>query len=144
MKKYLVNDLKTFVLFIILATGSLLLIFLGLQNFENTPNPKFMVLMLFLVFGFMFLLAILGITISTEILVVYDNKIISKRFFKKKIIAYSDIISVEMTTDKGNYAGGIEEGWKITDFYNQTIFVVGIRSRKWCIDFIKQHTNKIV
>ena len=49
-----------------------------------------------------------------------------------------------MTTDKGNYAGGIEEGWKITDFYNQTIFVVGIRSKKWCIDFIKQHTNKIV
>ena len=98
MKKYLINDLKTFVLLIVLAVGSLVLIFLGLQNFENTPNPKFTVLMLFGVFGSMFLLVILGIILSIEILVIYDDKIISKRFFKQKTIAYSDIVSIKIAT----------------------------------------------
>ena len=144
MKKYLINDLKTFVLLIVLAVGSLVLIFLGLQNFENTPNPKFTVLMLFGVFGSMFLLVILGIILSIEILVIYDDKIISKRFLKQKTIAYSDIVSIKIATNKGEYAGGIEDGWMIVDSCDKTIFVVGIQSRKWCIDFIKQHIDKTV
>ena len=144
MKKYLINDLKTFVLLIVLAVGSLVLIFLGLLNSENSPNSKFTILMVFCIFGSMFLLVILGIVLSIEILVVYDDKIISKRFFKQKTIAYSDIVSIKIAANKGEYAGGIEDGWMIVDSCDKTIFVVGIHSRKWCIDFIKQHIDKTV
>lgn len=144
MKKHLINDLKTFILFIVLAMVILFFVFLGLQNSENTPNPQFMVIILFGVFGSMFLLMLLGIIMSMEILVVYDDKIISKRFLKQKTILYSNIVSIEIATEKGEYAGGIEKGWKIMDSCNQTIFLVGVRSRKWYIDFIKQHTNKSV
>jgi len=82
--------------------------------------------------------------VCTEIITIYDDKIVSKKIWKQKEILYADIVCIEEGYDRGAYATGIEEGWKIIDSYNQTIFVVGIRSRKWCVDFIKQHTNKIV
>lgn len=140
MKRSFINDIKTFVLLILINMVFIFIMVLGLINADNRVS----IIINICVWGGVLLLDLFCLTRCTEIIVIYDDKIVSKKIWKQKEILYADIVCIEEAMDRGEYAGGIEEGWKITDSHNQTIFVVGIRSRKWCVDFIKQYINKTI
>lgn len=140
MLRGFINDIKTFLILIFEALFFIFCLFFSLR----TADDRFSIIACICVCGGFLLLVLFCLMVCTEIITIYDDKIVSKKIWKQKEILYADIVCIEEGYDRGAYATGIEEGWKIIDSYNQTIFVVGIRSRKWCVDFIKQHTNKIV
>ena len=79
--------------------------------------------------------------LSTEIIAMEDDKIVSKKLWRQKKILYIDIVRIETGIDTGAYASGMETGWRITDFRNQSIFLVEMKKRKTDIAFIEQRAN---
>ena len=108
----------------------------------TAADDKFSIIASICVFGGFLLLTLFCLLWCTEIISIHDDKIVSKKVWKRKEILYADIVSMEEAYDRGAYATGIETGWKITDSSDQYIFVVAARGRKKDIDFIKQHTRR--
>ena len=133
-----INDVKTFILLIGSLIINILIIFLCFIN------EKIAIIPALCVFGGFFLLGLFCLTIGTEIIIIYDDKIVSKKGWKQKCIMYEYIVSIEETIDRGDYAGLVESGWKIKNSSEQYIFVVEFFGRKKYIDFIKQKANKLL
>ena len=138
MKRYFINDIKTFIMLILVTVSLVFFLFVCLKSADN----KISVISCACVFGGSILLALFCLALCTEIIIIYDDKIVSKKVWKQKKILYTDIMCIEEADDRGTYAGGVETGWKIKNSSEQYIFVVEFFSRKKYIDFIKQKVNK--
>lgn len=138
MKRFFVNDIKTFILLILLTVGSIFCLFFSFKSVDN----KVSIIACACSFGGFILLELFCLALCTEIIIIYDDKIVSKKIWRKKEILYADITCIEEADDSGLYAGGVETGWKIKDSSNQYIFVVDFCGRKKYIDFVKQKVNK--
>lgn len=133
MKKAFINDIKSFIVEILCTAFSIFCFFACLIS--EVGEIALIVTGIFMLFW----LFILSLTI--EVISVDVDKIISKRFWKQKKILYVDIVrieeGIELVLD-----GCAAEGWRITDFQNQTIFLVKTKKRKTDIDFIEQRANQ--
>ena len=131
MKKSFINDIKTFIVEILLTCFFVFIFIWALIGGHETPG-------FFTIFIF---LCIFLLCLSTEIIVMEDDKIISKKFWKQKKILYIDIVRIEEGIELV-WDGCVAEGWRITDFRTQTIFLVETKKRKADIDFIEQRANQ--
>ena len=138
MKRRFINDIKTFIILILLVMA-----FFSCMVWSLTAaDDKFSIIAFICVFGGFLLLTLFCLLCCTEIIIIYDDKIVSKKVWNRKEILYADIVSMEEAYDMGAYATGMETGWKITDSSDQYIFLVSARGRKKDVDFIKQHTRR--
>ena len=132
MKKSFINDIKTFIVEVLL-TCFFVFVFIGCL-IGGHETPGFCTIFIFL--------SVFLLCLSTEIIVMEDDKIISKKFWRQKKILYIDIVCIENGIDIGAHASGMETGWRITDFRNQSIFLVEMKKRKTDIAFIEQRANQ--
>ena len=133
MKKSFINDIKTFIVEILITAFFVYLFFACLIS--ETGKVAL------IVWGIITLLGLFLLSLSTEVITVDVDKIISKKIWKQKKILYIDIVRIEQGLDIV-LDGCAVEGWKITDFRNQSIFLVETKKRKTDIDFIKQCANQ--
>ena len=137
LKRRFINDIKTFIVLILTTMGFIFFMVLSLINLDD----KFSIIVSICVFGGFLLLMLFCLLWCTEIIIIHDDKIVSKKVWKRKEILYADIVSLEEADDRGAYATGMETGWKITDSSDQYIFVVDTWGRKKDIGFIKQRVK---
>ena len=110
MKKSFINDIKTFIVEILITAFFVYLFFACLIS--ETGKVAL------IVWGIITLLGLFLLSLSTEVITVDVDKIISKKIWKQKKILYIDIVRIEQGLDIV-LDGCAVEGWKITDFRNQ-------------------------
>ena len=76
-----------------------------------------------------------------ELIMVYDNKVVSIKVFKRVEIYYSDIVSISEINKDGMGAGGIAPVWEIKSIEEKAIYFVRSKRRKKIIELIKQKSD---
>ena len=135
MKKRYVNDLYTFILFVIACVGFAAFWMLYGISISDKLLPTYSVVIGNLCFGGFFGGSLIYLLLSTEIIIFEEDRIICRKIFKSVEIMYAKIVDIQ-ETDKTVFDLSTLPALKVTDHSEKSICVVLTKRRKKYLDFM--------
>ena len=137
MNKKFLNDVKVLILFI---PGVIFITFCLIASLMSADETAQYIISSVVWGGFDIFIIVSYFLLFFDIISVYDNRVVSRKIFKRSEIFYNKIKSIQEMDKLGLGGGGVEAVWEITDLTGNTIYIIRSKKRKNVIDFIKERS----
>ena len=137
MNKKFLNDVKVLILFI---PGVVFITFCLIASLMSADETAQYIISSVVWGGFDIFIIVSYFLLFFDIISVYDNRVVSRKIFKRSEIFYNKIKSIQEMDKLGLGGGGVEAVWEITDLTGNTIYIIRSKKRKNVIDFIKERS----
>lgn len=140
-EKRFLNDFRSAIIFAICGVGFVFAMLLCLINVDQSETSS--VVIIGSLFGVSLMMCIIGLLYTFELIVFYNDKIISFTIKRRIEIYYSEIVSVQMIEKAGKGECGIADVWEIKDNNDNTIDIIRSKNRARLLMQINEIREKI-
>lgn len=140
MKKMIINNFAALIVFLLVAAIGVALVVLCCLSSADLPTK----VMMFVIEGVpAIILIVYMLFFIAELIIVYDDKIVSIKIYKRTVIFYANIVRiVEKSKDSLDGTGSLIDVWEIIDNNNQSICLMKTKGRDTIIELINDLTIK--
>lgn len=137
MKKRIINEIRIFLLFLVANAYLVAMLVLGVTYSKSFTSA----IIVSIVFGVFLSLGIYILVISFELIVFCDDKIISRKIFKKTRIFYKDIVSIHKVKEGFNSVENANSAWKILSVDDKVVNLISTKRRDKFIEQLIEHID---